>query len=101
MRSPPETVATRGVPQLFVRVPLRYRDVAVGLPSDVGLTPGHDAKVAFEVNSQQMQARGPFGPKGIGEGRVRVYGCSPGCLLLSLGVSVLLTILVNVLIRLF
>jgi len=34
-------------------------------------------------------------------GRVRVYGCSPGCLLLSLAVSVLLTIVVNVLIRLF
>jgi len=32
-------------------------------------------------------------------GRVRVYGCSPGCLLLSLAVSVL-TILINVLIRL-
>lgn len=31
---------------------------------------------------------------------VRVYGCSPGCLLVSLLVSVALTILVNVLIRL-
>ena len=34
-------------------------------------------------------------------GRVRVYGCSPGCLLLSLAASVLLTVLLNVLIRLF
>jgi hypothetical protein len=33
-------------------------------------------------------------------GLVRVYGCSPGCLLLSLAVSVLLTIVLNVLIRL-
>jgi hypothetical protein len=33
--------------------------------------------------------------------RVRVYGCSPGCLLMSLAVSIVLTILVNVLIRLF
>ena len=32
--------------------------------------------------------------------RVQVYGCSPGCLLLSLGVSIVLTILLNVLIRL-
>jgi hypothetical protein len=32
--------------------------------------------------------------------RVRVYGWSPGCLLLSLAVSVFLTILINVLIRL-
>jgi hypothetical protein len=31
---------------------------------------------------------------------VRVYGCSPGCLLLSLAVSVVLTIFINVLIRL-
>jgi hypothetical protein len=47
-----------------------------------------------------MDERDPFAPKELRGGRVRVYGCSPGCLLLSLGVSVLLTILVNVLIRL-
>ena len=35
------------------------------------------------------------------DGRVRVYGCSPGCLLASLAASVLLTIAVNVLIRVF
>ena len=29
------------------------------------------------------------------DGRVRVYGCSPGCLLLSLAVSLVLTLLVN------
>jgi hypothetical protein len=28
-------------------------------------------------------------------GRVRVYGCSPGCLLVSIAISVLLTLLVN------
>jgi hypothetical protein len=33
-------------------------------------------------------------------GGIRVYGCSPGCLLISLLASVALTILVNVLIRL-
>lgn len=32
-------------------------------------------------------------------GNVRVYGCSPGCLVLSLGISILLTILVNACIR--
>ena len=36
-----------------------------------------------------------------GGGRVQVYGCSPGCLALSLLVSIFLTILINVLIRLF
>ena len=34
------------------------------------------------------------------EGRVRVYGCSPGCPLVSLAVSVVLTIFLNLLIRL-
>jgi hypothetical protein len=47
-----------------------------------------------------MDERDPFGPQTFRGRRVRVYGCSPGCLLLSLGVSILLTILLNVLIRL-
>lgn len=38
--------------------------------------------------------------KTFADGRVQVYGCSPGCLLLSLAVSVLLTIVLNILIRL-
>jgi hypothetical protein len=33
-------------------------------------------------------------------GSVRVYGYSPGCLILSLVASIVLTVLVNVLIRL-
>ena len=48
-----------------------------------------------------MREGGPFGGRSYGGGRVRVYGCSPGCLLVSLAVSVILTVLVNVLIRLF
>ena len=40
---------------------------------------------------------GPGNPSG---GRVRVYGCSPGYLLVSLAVSVVLTIFLNLLIRL-
>jgi hypothetical protein len=47
-----------------------------------------------------MSPPDPFEPKEFRNGRIRVYGCSPGCLLLSLAASVLLTILVNVLIRL-
>jgi hypothetical protein len=39
-------------------------------------------------------------PKTLAGSRGRVYGCSPGCLLLSLAVSVLLTIVFNALIRL-
>jgi len=41
-----------------------------------------------------------FGGRNYAGGRVRVYGCSPGCLLASLLASLLLTVLVNVLIRL-
>lgn len=37
-----------------------------------------------------------FGPRSFGGGRVRVYGCSPGCLLLMIAVSVLLTVVLNV-----
>ncbi len=36
-----------------------------------------------------------FGPRSFGGGNVRVYGCAPGCLLLMILVSFLLTILLN------
>ena len=42
---------------------------------------------------------GIFG--GRGGGRVKVYGCSPGCLLISIGLSVALTIVLNLLLRAF
>ena len=48
-----------------------------------------------------MEPHDPLRAQTGAGGRVRVYGCSPGCLLLSLAVSGFLTILVNVLIRLF
>lgn len=44
---------------------------------------------------------GMFSPREYKGGRVKVYGCSPGCLLVSLLVSVGLTILLNLLIRAF
>ena len=40
-----------------------------------------------------------FRPRTFRGGRVQVYGCSPGCLVISLAVSVLLTILINVMLR--
>jgi hypothetical protein len=43
----------------------------------------------------------PFRTRGFGGGNVRVYGCSPGCLLISLAISLLLTLLLNLLIRAF
>jgi hypothetical protein len=42
-----------------------------------------------------------FGGRSYRGGRVRVYGCSPGCLLVSLLVSALLTLIINLLIRAF
>ena len=40
-----------------------------------------------------------FGPIELGDGRMQVWGCSPGCLLLSLLVSVVLTVLLNLMLR--
>jgi hypothetical protein len=36
-----------------------------------------------------------FGPRTFGNGRIQVWGCSPGCLVVSLIASVLLTLLLN------
>jgi hypothetical protein len=44
---------------------------------------------------------GLFSPKEYRGGRVKVYGCSPGCLVISLLLSLFLTLIVNVLIRAF
>ena len=42
-----------------------------------------------------------FGGRSYRGGQLRVYGCSPGCLLMSLVVSIVLTIVLNLLIRAF
>jgi hypothetical protein len=44
---------------------------------------------------------GMFEPKEFKGGRVKVYGCSPGCLAVSIGLSLLLTLAINGCIRLF
>ena len=36
-----------------------------------------------------------FGPRQYKDGRVRVYGCSPGCLLVSIALSLFLTLAIN------
>ena len=36
-----------------------------------------------------------FKPREYKGGRVKVYGCSPGCLAVSIGISLLLTLAVN------
>jgi hypothetical protein len=46
-------------------------------------------------NRQRERTASMFSPKEFKGGRVKVYGCSPGCLVASLAVSVLLTLAVN------
>ena len=36
-----------------------------------------------------------FGPRSFGNGRIQVWGCSPGCLVASLIASAVLTLLLN------
>ncbi|MBA2276170.1 MAG: hypothetical protein H0W06_00275 [Chloroflexia bacterium] len=45
--------------------------------------------------------RSLFGPRSFAGGRVQVFGCSPGCLLLSLAVSIIATIILNLLLNWF
>jgi len=42
-----------------------------------------------------------FKPREYRGGRVKLYGCSPGCLLVSIALSVFLTLALNGCIRLF
>ena len=42
-----------------------------------------------------------FKPREPRDGRLKVYGCSPGCLLVSIALSIFLTLALNGCIRLF
>ena len=42
-----------------------------------------------------------FKPRTFRGGRVQVYGCSPGCLVVSLALSLFLTLVINLLMRAF
>jgi hypothetical protein len=66
--------------------------LAAGLDTPVG---------AWAVSGFAADGRGRhmFQPKTFRGGRVRVYGCSPGCLVLSLTVSIVVTLVINLLIR--
>jgi hypothetical protein len=44
---------------------------------------------------------GLFRPRSYRGGQIKVYGCSPGCLLVSLLLSVFLTLVLNLLVRAF
>lgn len=62
----------------------------------------HSTSAAFDDRTGRNDCRvNLFGGRSYRGGRVRVYGCSPGCLLISLGLSLFLTIVLNLLIRAF
>jgi hypothetical protein len=42
-----------------------------------------------------------FKPREYRDGKVKIYGCSPGCLLISIALSIFLTLALNGCIRLF
>ena len=46
-------------------------------------------------NRHRGERASMFEPMKSRDGRVRVYGCSPGCLLVSIVLSVFLTLVVN------
>ena len=55
--------------------------------------PAAARKVGRSREQQSIQRW--FGPREFKEGRVQVFGCSPGCLLISILGSVILTVLAN------
>jgi hypothetical protein len=70
-------------------------------PRRFGAGSSDGAFAARQGGKARVVERDPEPGRTFADGRVRVYGCSPGCLLVSLAVSVALTIALNVLIRLF
>lgn len=71
-------------------------------PDDPSTISPHPAVFEDEVEPQRRPSAfgqgglGPmFGPRSFGNGRIQVWGCSPGCLIASLIASVVLTLLLN------
>ena len=84
--------------------PCRWRPEPRGLGAaswGIGFPEPGSVLSAIGYRSSVPPRRSPFGPRSLRGGRIQVYGCSPGCLLWSIALSVGLTILVNLLIHLF
>jgi len=62
-------------------------------------TEDSDWEAAYPFRNREGVGGWLFGPRSFRGGRVQVYGCSPGCIILSclvsLVVSILLTLLLN------
>lgn len=54
-----------------------------------------------EPSGDAPWGEGLFRGGSTGGGRIRVVGCSPGCLFLSLAISLVLTLLLNALLHVF
>ena len=54
-----------------------------------------------EIDSGDIRGVGLFSPREYKGGRVKVYGCSPGCLVVSIALSLFLTLALNGCIHLF
>jgi hypothetical protein len=86
-------------------VPFQRIDRMSPWPSGVPYTPWsgvshHVSRVSPENRERKAAAmKKLFGPIELREGQFQVWGCSPGCLLVSVAVSIVLTILVNLLIE--
>ena len=90
--------ATRVRPRIEFGVPTAKAPQAqAALPGDdvddgaSGEFPGSRSDTPFGGGSD------PFAPRSLAGGRVRVYGCSPGCIGASVVISLILTLLLNVL----
>jgi len=101
-RSEPETGSPGQRPRRFRATQLRPR-IEVGRPKPPPEAPRQDPLVPEVVEPETGAPYGvggradPLGPRTFAGGRVRVYGCSPGCLVTSLLVSLFLTLLLNAL----
>jgi hypothetical protein len=66
-------------------------------PNDREQPPGWGARGPF--GDRDSLGGMLFGPRSFRGGRIQVYGCSPGCLILSLAVSVIASILLTLLLN--
>lgn len=66
----------------------------------VSMRRDHHGRRVHTIN-EGVVVKALFGPRSFRDGRVQVYGCSPGCLLMSLLFSIILTIVLNVVLNLF
>jgi hypothetical protein len=76
---------------------------SLGQPS-VTRPPGRqspESQPTLKRTSASVGQRDLLGERSDGGGRIRVYGCSPGCLIVSLLLSLFLTLVINLLIRAF